>query len=175
MTKTKTVPFQNLFRYIRLWRMTIFYAFFLASGPCFFSLFLQIWSKNASNWEKDAGFRAFNAFMRPYIDFFVLFWAFYGLFDHFFLPFLSFFGVCFGQQKRGIRYKAVSRLFCQRSFMPYLHNNLTDGIFETGAYGVPSKSQSPIVLGQGGLSSTQCSNTSWACSWHQQLPSISTQ
>ena len=38
---------------------------------------------------------------------------------------------------------------------------LTDGIFETGAYGVPSKSQNPIVLGQGGPSSTQCSN--WAC------------
>ena len=29
---------------------------------------------------------------------------------------------------------------------------LTDGIFETGAYGVPSKSQNPNVLGQGGLS-----------------------
>ena len=25
---------------------------------------------------------------------------------------------------------------------------LTDGIFETGAYGVPSKSQNPTVLGQ---------------------------
>ena len=25
---------------------------------------------------------------------------------------------------------------------------LTDGIFETGAYGVPSKSQNPIILGQ---------------------------
>ena len=35
---------------------------------------------------------------------------------------------------------------------------LTDGIFETGAYGVPSKSQNPTVLGQGGPSSTQCSN-----------------
>ena len=34
---------------------------------------------------------------------------------------------------------------------------LTDGIFETGAYGVPSKSQNPTVLGQGGPSSTQCS------------------
>ena len=40
--------------------------------------------------------------------------------------------------------------------------SLTDGIFETGAYGVPSKSQNPIVLGQGGPSSTQCSNPSWA-------------
>ena len=26
---------------------------------------------------------------------------------------------------------------------------LTDGIFETGAYGVPSKSQNPTVFGQG--------------------------
>ena len=32
---------------------------------------------------------------------------------------------------------------------------LTDGIFETGAYRVPSKSQNPTVLGQGGPSSTQ--------------------
>ena len=40
---------------------------------------------------------------------------------------------------------------------------LTDGIFETGAYGVPSKLQNPIVLGQGGPSSTQCSNPNWAC------------
>ena len=39
---------------------------------------------------------------------------------------------------------------------------LTDGIFETGAYGVPSKSQNPTILGQGGPSSTQCSNPSWA-------------
>ena len=29
---------------------------------------------------------------------------------------------------------------------------LTDGIFETGAYGVPSKSQNPTILGQGGPS-----------------------
>ena len=36
------------------------------------------------------------------------------------------------------------------------------GIFETGAYGVPSKSQNPTVLGQRGPSSTQCSNPSWA-------------
>ena len=28
---------------------------------------------------------------------------------------------------------------------------LTDGIFETGAYGVPSKSQNSTVLGQGGF------------------------
>lgn len=37
---------------------------------------------------------------------------------------------------------------------------LTDGIFETGAYGVPSKSQNPTVLGQGGPSNTECSNPS---------------
>ena len=43
---------------------------------------------------------------------------------------------------------------------------LTDGIFETGAYGVPSKSQNPTLLGQGGPSSTQCSNPSWAWHWH---------
>ena len=47
-----------------------------------------------------------------------------------------------------------------------LSSTLTDGIFETGAYGVPSKSQNPTILGQGGLSSTQCSNHTWACSWH---------
>ena len=40
--------------------------------------------------------------------------------------------------------------------------NLTDGIFETGAYAVPSKSQNSTVLGQGGSSSTQCSNSSLA-------------
>ena len=40
--------------------------------------------------------------------------------------------------------------------------HLTDGIFETGAYAVPSKSQNSTVLGQGGPSSTQCSNPSWA-------------
>ena len=44
---------------------------------------------------------------------------------------------------------------------------LTDGIFETGAYGVPSKSQKLTVLGQGGPSSTQCSNPSWARHWCQ--------
>ena len=43
---------------------------------------------------------------------------------------------------------------------------LTDDIFETGAYRVPSKSQNSTVLGQGGLSSTQCSNPSRACRWH---------
>ena len=43
---------------------------------------------------------------------------------------------------------------------------LTDGIFETGAYGVPSKSQNPTVLAQGGPSITQCSSPSWACHWH---------
>ena len=43
---------------------------------------------------------------------------------------------------------------------------LTDGIFKTGAYGVPSKSQNPTIFGQGGPSSTQCSNPSWAWCWH---------
>ena len=38
--------------------------------------------------------------------------------------------------------------------------DLTDGIFESGAYGVPSKSQNPTILGQGDPSSTQCSNSS---------------
>jgi hypothetical protein len=33
---------------------------------------------------------------------------------------------------------------------------LTDGIFETDAYGVPSKSQNPTVLGQSGPSGTKC-------------------
>ena len=47
-----------------------------------------------------------------------------------------------------------------------LYFNLIDDIFETGAYRVPSKSQNPTVLGQGGLSTTQCSNPSWACHWH---------
>ena len=49
---------------------------------------------------------------------------------------------------------------------------LTDGIFETGAYGVPSKSQNPTVLGQGGPSSTQYSNPSWACCWHHRFGTI---
>ena len=31
-----------------------------------------------------------------------------------------------------------------------IHLNLTDGIFETGAYGVPSKSQNYTISGQGG-------------------------
>ena len=39
---------------------------------------------------------------------------------------------------------------------------LTDGIFETGTLGVLSKSQNPTILGQGGPSSTQCSNPVWA-------------
>ena len=38
----------------------------------------------------------------------------------------------------------------------YFVLTLTDGIFETGAYGVPNKSQNPTILGQGGASSTQC-------------------
>ena len=47
-----------------------------------------------------------------------------------------------------------------------ISNHLKDGIFETGAYGVSSKSQNPIVLGQSGPSSSQYSNSSWACHWH---------
>ena len=39
---------------------------------------------------------------------------------------------------------------------------LTDGIFETGAYVVPSKSQITTILGQDGSSSTQCSQTGHA-------------
>ena len=42
-----------------------------------------------------------------------------------------------------------------------VQNTLTDGIFETGGYGVPSKSQNPTILYQGGPSSNQCSNPSW--------------
>ena len=42
----------------------------------------------------------------------------------------------------------------------------SDGIFETGAFGVPGKSQNPTVLGQGGPYSTQCSNPSLAYRWH---------
>jgi hypothetical protein len=49
---------------------------------------------------------------------------------------------------------------------------LTDAIFETGACGVPSKSQNPIVLGQGRPSSTQYSNPSWACHWHHWFGTI---
>ena len=56
---------------------------------------------------------------------------------------------------------------------------LTDGIFETGAYGVPSKSKNSTILGQGGPSSAQCSNPSWErlapSVWRQQLTSILTQ
>ena len=42
---------------------------------------------------------------------------------------------------------------------------LTDGIFETGVYAVPSKSRNSTVLGQGGSSSIQCSNPSWTYHW----------
>ena len=49
---------------------------------------------------------------------------------------------------------------------------LTDGIFETGAYPVPSKSQDPTILVRGGPSSTQCSNSSWACHWHHRFGTI---
>ena len=43
---------------------------------------------------------------------------------------------------------------------------LTNGIFETGAYRLQSKSQNPNVLGQSHPSSTQWSNPSWTCQWH---------
>ena len=48
------------------------------------------------------------------------------------------------------------------TYTQFMKAPLTDGIFETGVYGVPSKSQNPTVLGQGVPSSTQCSNPSWA-------------
>ena len=58
---------------------------------------------------------------------------------------------------------------------------LTDGIFKTGAYGVPCKSQNSTIFGQGGPSSTQCSNPSWVWCWrhpfgtNNYIPSILTQ
>ena len=55
---------------------------------------------------------------------------------------------------------------------PRLSRPLTDDIFETGAYGVPTKSQNPTVLGQGSPSSTQCSNLSCACHWHHRFGTI---
>ena len=39
---------------------------------------------------------------------------------------------------------------------------LAGGIFETGVYGVQSKSQNSTILCQGGPSSRQCSIPSWA-------------
>ena len=59
----------------------------------------------------------------------------------------------------------ISSLCNDESFGRYVHSSmnfepLTDRIFETGAYGVPSKSQNPTVLDQGGPSSTQCPNPS---------------
>ena len=42
---------------------------------------------------------------------------------------------------------------------------LTDSIFDIDAYKVPSKSQNPTILGQGGRSSTQCLLSGWACCW----------
>ena len=57
----------------------------------------------------------------------------------------------------------AEKVKCQISRKNPLHAyTLTDGIFETGVYAVPSKSQNSTVLGQGGPSSTQCSNPSWA-------------
>ena len=44
---------------------------------------------------------------------------------------------------------------CCNSKTNELANALTDVIFETGAYGVPSKLRNPTVLGQGGPSKGQ--------------------
>ncbi len=49
---------------------------------------------------------------------------------------------------------------------------LTDGIFETGGYTVPCKSQNSTILGQSGLSSAQYQNPSWACHWHHPFGTI---
>ena len=54
----------------------------------------------------------------------------------------------------------------QKVLVPYGVTLLTGGIFETGAYGVSSKSQNSTILGQSGPSSTQFSNPSWPCHWH---------
>ena len=47
-------------------------------------------------------------------------------------------------------------LVSTRKQIAFIENwlDLTDGIFEIGAHGIPSKSQNPTVLGQGGPSST---------------------
>ena len=39
--------------------------------------------------------------------------------------------------------------------LKHVRLDLTDGIFETGAYGVPSKSQNPTVLGHSGSSGSE--------------------
>ena len=52
---------------------------------------------------------------------------------------------------------------------------LTDSIFETGAYRVPSKSLNPTVLGQGGPCSTQCSHPSRACCWRHPFDTVHNQ
>jgi hypothetical protein len=69
-----------------------------------------------------------------------------------------------------VLFKEESKKLCHDlSHILLIHHNsrctlyyLTGGIFETGAYGVPSKSQNSTVLCQGGPSSTQYSNPSWA-------------
>ena len=68
--------------------------------------------------------------------------------------------------KSVLGHREVVHIYWTEACMARLQNLLTDGIFETGAYGVPSKSQNPTVLGQGGPSSIQCSNPSWACRSH---------
>ena len=62
-----------------------------------------------------------------------------------FLKYLLLFLSFHGQNKYQIRVSAHCRPIVA----------LTDGIFETGAYIVPSKLQNPTVLGQGGPSSNQ--------------------
>ena len=68
---------------------------------------------------------------------------------------------------KSARTHLLSILYC-RVDLKCTSFTLTDGIFETGVYAVPSKSQNSTVLGQGGPSSTQfwCSNPSWAWRWH---------
>ena len=55
-------------------------------------------------------------------------------------------------------YNRYRTLFPYKSApMPnFFRHTLTDGIFETGAHGVPSKSQNPTILSQGGPSGIQC-------------------
>ena len=52
-----------------------------------------------------------------------------------------------------IQHGRLKAAACQQ--ISVLRHVLTDGIFETGAYGVSSKSQNPTFLGQGGPSRTQ--------------------
>ena len=60
------------------------------------------------------------------------------------------------------RFDQKTNEFFFKDFCPSL---LTDGIFETGAYGVPSKSQNPTILDQGFQASTQWSHLIRCCHW----------